>query len=103
MRRGSSESQIPSLQFARQLATDALLFLAQDDARIVQFLNACGMDPADLRASARDDRTLAAVLDHLMAHESLLLVFAANARHQPADIQPALDRLRRCGEYGDTA
>jgi hypothetical protein len=98
MRRDSSEAQMPSLELARQLATDALLFLAQDDARIVQFLYASGMDPADLRASAREDRTLAAVLDHLLAHESLLLVFAANYRRQPGDIQPALDRLRRDGD-----
>jgi hypothetical protein len=98
MRKDSREAHMPTLDAARQMATDALLFLAQDDARIVQFLNTSGMDPADLRASARDDRTLAAVLDHLMAHESLLFVFAANARHQPADIQPALDRLRRDGD-----
>lgn len=98
MRRDSREAQMPSLDSARQLATDALLFLAQDDTRIVQFLNACGMDPTDLRASAGDDRTLAAVLDHLLAHESLLLVFAANARRQPTDIQPAHDRLRLDGD-----
>ena len=98
MRNDSSEAHMPTLEAARQLATEALLFLAQDDARIVQFLNACGVAPADLRTSARQDRTLAAVLDHLMAHESLLFVFAANARHHPADIQPALDRLRRDGD-----
>jgi hypothetical protein len=104
MRRDHSEIHLPSLESARQLAIDAFLFLAQDETHIVHFLNASGIDPADLRASAGADRTLAAVLDHLLAHESLLLVFAANARRQPSDVEPALNRLRRDGDMaGDSA
>ena len=98
MRRNNSDARTPTLESARQLAVDAFLFLAQDDARIAQFLNASGIDPADLRASAGEDRTLAAVLEHLLGHESLLLVFAAHARHRPNDVQPALDRLRGEGD-----
>ena len=98
MRRDISRDRLPSLESARQLALDALLFLVQDEAHIVHFLNASGMEPADLRTRAREDRTLAAVLDHLLAHESLLLVFAANARLQPEDVGPALERLRRDGD-----
>ena len=104
MRREHSGSHMPSLETARQLAIDAFLFLAQDETHIVHFLDASGIDPADLRASAGADRTLAAVLEHLLAHESLLLVFAANARHQPTDVEPALIRLRRDGDMaGDWA
>ena len=98
MRKDISRDRLPSLESARQLALDALLFLVQDEAHIVHFLNASGMEPADLRTRAREDRTLAAVLDHLLAHESLLLVFAANARLQPEDVGPALERLRRDGD-----
>ena len=98
MRRDISRDRLPTLESARQLALDAFLFLVQDEAHIVHFLNASGMEPADLRTRAREDRTLAAVLDHLLAHESLLLVFAANARLQPEDVGPALERLRRDGD-----
>ena len=98
MRREHSGIHMPSLESARQLAIDAFLFLVQDETHIVHFLNASGIEPSDLRASARADRTLAAVLEHLLAHESLLLVFAANAGHPPADVEPALIRLRRDGD-----
>lgn len=98
MRRDNSGFHMPSLETARQLAIDAFLFLAQDETHIVHFINASGIDPADLRTSAREDRTLAAVLEHLLANESLLLVFAANARHQPSEVEPALARLRRDGD-----
>jgi hypothetical protein len=104
MRRDNSGIQMPSLESARQLAIDAFLFLAQDEKHIVHFLNTSGIDPADLRASASEDRTLAAVLEHLLANESLLLVFAANARRQPTEVEPALERLRRDGDMsGDSA
>lgn len=98
MRRDITRDRLPTLESARQLALDAFLFLVQDEAHIVHFLNASGMEPSDLRTRAREDRTLAAVLDHLLAHESLLLVFAANARLQPGDVAPALERLRRDGD-----
>ena len=39
-----------------------------------------------------------AVLEYLLADESLLLGFAANGGHQPADIAPALMRLQRDGD-----
>jgi hypothetical protein len=98
MRRDHTANHLPPLESARQLAVDAFLFLAQDEKHIVHFLNASGIDPGALRASAGADSTLAAVLEHLLAHESLLLVFAANARHQPSDVEPALNRLRRDGD-----
>jgi|LNFM01.1.fsa_nt_gb hypothetical protein len=104
MRSDHSGIHMPSLETARQLAVDAFLFLAQDETHIVHFLNASGIDPAELRTIAREDRTLAAVLEHLLANESLLLVFAANAHHQPSEVAPALARLRRDGDMaGDSA
>ena len=98
MHRDNDIRRLPSLEAARQLALDALLFLAQDGARIASFLNASGIEPGNLRASAREDRTLAAVLDHLLANESLLLVFSAHGGHRPDDVQPALTRLQREGD-----
>jgi hypothetical protein len=88
----------PPLEAARQLALDALLFLAGDTLRITKFLNATGMEAGELRERAREDGTLAAVLEYLLADESLLLVFAANGGHDPADVTPALARLQREGD-----
>jgi len=89
----------PSLEAARQSALDALLFLAGDPLRIRKFFDATGMEAGTLRARARDDATLVAVLEHLLADESLLMVFAANGGHEPADIAPALERLQREGDF----
>lgn len=86
------------LETARQLALDALLFLAGDTLRITKFLNVTGMEAATLRERARDDETLVAVLEYLLADETLLLVFAANGNHRPAEVAPALERLQREGD-----
>ena len=45
--------------------------------------------------------TLAAVLDHLLADESLLMVFAAGAGIDPAQILPARTTLGGRNEAGD--
>jgi hypothetical protein len=87
----------PTLEMARQLALDALLFLAGDSLRITKFLDVTGMEAAELREHAREDGTLAAVLEYLLADETLLLVFAANGGHHPAEVAPALEQLRREG------
>lgn len=89
--------RLPPLEMARQLALDAFLFLVGDPLRITKFLQATGMEAAALREHAHEDATLVAVLEYLLADESLLLVFAANGGHPPADIAPALERLQRDG------
>jgi hypothetical protein len=49
--------------------------------------------PAELRETAGTPGGLAAVLDHLLGDESLLMVFAATAGLDPAQIGPARDTL----------
>ncbi len=73
---------------AEILALRALAFLGEEEGRIMRFLSATGLSPADLRAEAeaRDARFLAGVLDHLLADEPLLLVFAAEAGIDPSAI-----------------
>ena len=60
---------------AELIGVSALLFLAGDTDRLVRFLTLTGLGPAELRAEARSPRILAAVLEHLLQDESLLLVF----------------------------
>jgi hypothetical protein len=100
MHRSNDRGTAPSLESARQLALDALLYLASDELRMSKFLQATGMDATDLRSRARADGTLVAVLEYLLADESMLLVFAANGSHPPGAVLPALERLQNEGGIG---
>ncbi len=98
MRKNHDRDRMPPIESARQLALDALLFLLGDSLRITKFLNVTGMEGTELRAHAREDATLVAVLEYLLADESQLLVFAANGGLDPASVAPALERLQRDGD-----
>lgn len=99
MRKNNARDGMPPLETARQLGLDALLFLAGDPLRMTKFLNVTGMEAGELRSRAREDATLVATLEYLLADETLLLVFAANGCHEPAGIAPALERLQREGAF----
>lgn len=79
----------PSREDAETLAINALRFLADDPARLGRFVALTGIGPAELKATASQPHLLAAVLDHLMRDESLLLVFAADNRIPPERITQA--------------
>jgi hypothetical protein len=68
---------------AETIALTALAFLAEDVQRLGRFLALTGIGPGELKAEAGSARVLAAVLDHLMKDESLLLVFAASSAIAP--------------------
>jgi hypothetical protein len=74
---------------AEEVAVAALVFLASDAGRLGRFLALTGLGPAELRAEARTPRMLAAVLEHLLQDESLLLVFSASSNIPPETIAPA--------------
>ena len=74
---------------AQDLGARALLFLAEDEGRLIRFLSETGLDPAGLQEQAGTDTTLAAVLGHLLDDESLLLVFTSAAAVEPEDVQSA--------------
>jgi len=76
-------------EVAEAIAARALLFLAEDSARLGRFLAKTGLDPADFRGGIREPATLAAVMAYLMADESALLAFAANAGLEPEDVARA--------------
>lgn len=78
---------------AERIAISGLAFLAEEPQRLGRFLALTGMGPADLRAHAESPQVLAAVLDHLLRDESLLMVFAAGSRIQPELIAPAYHAL----------
>ena len=74
---------------AEAIALRALAFLAEDPARLGRFLALTGMEPEELRAGAGRQETLAAVLDHVLQDESMLLEFTANNAIAPDQIAPA--------------
>jgi hypothetical protein len=62
---------------ATAIALNVLVFLASDPARLNRFLGLTGLSPDRLRAEAGTAPLSMAILDHLLADESLLMVCAA--------------------------
>lgn len=91
----------PNAENAAALALAGLAFLAEDAPRLVRFLSLTGIGPDHLREAAGATGTLLAVLDHLLADESLLLVFAASKGIPPETVAPARAALAR--ELGSEA
>ncbi len=82
---------------AETIAIAALAFLAQDGARLGRFLALTGLGPDELRENARQHVMLAAVLNHLLGDESLLLVFSSETGVVPEAIEPAHRLLASSG------
>ncbi|MGQ0661994.1 MAG: DUF3572 family protein [Pseudomonadota bacterium] len=78
---------------AQAVALQALAFLLDDDHRAKRFLAWTGIETIRLREAAHDPAALGGVLDYLLAHENLLLAFAAWAGLEPASVAPARRRL----------
>jgi hypothetical protein len=81
----------PRRQEAEVLALRAAAFLATEPERLVRFLDLSGIDAQALRASLADPGFLGGLLDHLLADETLLLMFAEAEDMRPEQIV----RLRR--------
>jgi hypothetical protein len=71
------------------VATRALGFLAADPERLGRFLALSGLDPSTIREAARSPQFLPAVLDHLLADESLILAFAEAENLRPETVAEA--------------
>jgi hypothetical protein len=88
-----------TLEDAESLALQGLTFLASDPERMSRFFALTGIGPGEIRSWTDEPRIQAAVLDHLMGDESLLLVFASEAGIAPGDAAPARNLLaKRAGQ-----
>ena len=74
---------------AQDIAMRILGFLAMEPDRIGRFCALTGTDPLHIRELAPQREFQLALLDHLLADESLLLVFCAHDNIAPEDIAPA--------------
>ncbi len=68
------------------MALKALSFLAADPERFERFIALSGLDQQAIRKAAREPSFLGGILDHLLADESLLLVFAQENETPPQRI-----------------
>ncbi|MBX6425837.1 MAG: DUF3572 domain-containing protein [Variibacter sp.] len=90
-------------QRAELLAVEALGFIAADAERLGRFLVLTGLEPATVRTAARDPAFLAAVLDHIVGDEALLLAFARDSGLDPGEIVRGCRILRGPDWERDTA
>jgi hypothetical protein len=79
---------------AEAIAIQALAFLASEPTRLAHFLNLTGTQPADIRQRVNDPTFLQAILEHVIAEESILLVFAAGMSVAPETVVAALNILQ---------
>ena len=94
MRRRFESLASERLEAARNLAVEALGFLAADGARLERFLAVTGLGPHNLRRAAADPGFLVSVLDYLAADERLLVAFAAETGRKPEDVMRAYEAVR---------
>lgn len=80
---------------AETLAVQALAFIAADRERLGRFLALTGLDPAGIRAAAREPQFLAGVLDYLAGDDQLAREFARSAALDPQAITAACAALGR--------
>lgn len=83
------------VEAAQALAVAALGFIAGEPERLGRFLALTGLGPENLRAAAAEPGFLAAVLDHVLADQSELFVFAESAGTSPERIEAARGALAR--------
>ena len=70
---------------AREIATDAVIWLAEEPETLAGFIAASGVAPGDLLRRGEDPQFLAAVLDWLLGSDATVLAFAAATGHRPED------------------
>lgn len=78
---------------AQEIGIDALSFLAGNPERLGRFLALTGTGAAELSFALDDPSILAAVLEHVIGDEPMLLEFASNAQMTPDDVVLAWDLL----------
>ena len=88
----------PAREAAEMLAIQALAFIAEEAERLDLFLSTTGIAAAEIRAAAREPGFLAGVLEHMLAHEILLIAFADSAGINPTAVARARSALGGRGE-----
>ncbi|WP_374299234.1 DUF3572 family protein [Paracoccus sp. (in: a-proteobacteria)] len=85
---------------AHELATTALLYLAEQPDLMAQFLAATGLQPQDLRKVASSPDLALHVLDYLLEDDRRVMDAAAGMQVAPGDLLHARTALAGPGSYG---
>ena len=85
------QSAAENTEEAEVIALHALGFIASDPERLQRFIDLSGLNLQAIRAGAADTAFLGGILDHLLADQTLLLIFAAEHGLKPESVT----RLRR--------
>jgi hypothetical protein len=93
------KTPLPAMDEAAALACAVAAWLVRDEGRRQRFLALTGMDLPALRAGLEDPGVQAAVLEYLLADESLLLTFTSE-ENVPPDL-PRLAWMRLTGPEHD--
>lgn len=88
-------------EYATGLAIGALTFLAAEPERLDRFLSLAGLDHGSLRSAAAEPGFLSGVLEHVCSDEPLLLAFAAENGHDPAEVAAAGALLTNPGGWSE--
>lgn len=83
----------PPAASAEIIALKALGFLAEEPDRLQRFMELSGLNPEVIRRDAGEPAFLAGVLDHLLADQTLLLMFTEAAGLTPAEVERGRNRL----------
>jgi hypothetical protein len=79
---------------AEVIALKALDFLVSSTDRANRFLTLTGLEPFQLQSKASDRQFLAGVVEHLLADESLLIMFSQDNEIDPKLPAMAVEALR---------
>ncbi|MGO9420792.1 DUF3572 domain-containing protein [Roseiarcus sp.] len=94
MRAPRRDRSSTGVEAGRDLAVEALAFIAADETRLERFLAVTGLGPHNLRRAAADPGFLVSVLDYLAADERLLVAFAAESGRRPEEVMRAFEAMR---------
>src|SRR5271165_28654 len=93
MRAPRRDRSSTGVEAGRDLAVEALAFIAADEGRLERFLAVTGLGPHNLRRAAADPAFLVSVLDYLASDERLLVAFAAGSGRRPEDVTRTIEAL----------
>lgn len=86
---------------ARELAAEALGFIASDPEMVTALLEASGLQPGDLRRAAAKPEFGLFLLDFILQEDSRVLAFAADRALRPESVLQAREWLIHLDQGSD--
>lgn len=81
--------QSSNSEFAEEIVTKALTYLANEPQIFSRFLSLTGLEPDEIRSQVNFNTFQSAVLEFLLSDEAFLLTFCSNSAIDPMSIKAA--------------